>query len=137
MSPEFLALLEDGKQLGRWFTLLPVCLGFLGLYYSAAKSKKVIAFLYITLLAAASVVIPTLLAAAWWGELTDVGKSDEETAWIYNHDGGGLLVGPLYATILASIFWLIAVLILSVRVVIALIRKLQRSESNIDPKESS
>jgi hypothetical protein len=138
MSPEFLVILEESEQLGRWFILLPICLGFLAFIISAVKSRKVIAFLHITLLAIASVAIPTLMFALWWGELTDVATSSEEKKWIYNHDGGGQLIAPLYATLLASIFWIIAVLVLSVRVVIAPIRKTkEKPEQYIDAKESS
>ena len=138
MSPEFLAILEEREQLGRWFILMPVCLGFLALIVSAIKSRKIIAFLYITLLAIASVAIPTLMFALWWGELTDVAASNEEIKWIYNHDGGGQLIAPLYATMLASIFWIIAILVLSVRVVFALIQKTkEKREQYIDAKESS
>ena len=122
MSPEFLAILEEGKQLGRWFVLLPICLGLLGLYISAIKSRKVVAFLYIIILAIVSVVIPTLMSAWLWVDLTDVGTSDQELTWIHNHDGG-LLIGPFKAIVLSSIFWVLAVLVLSIRAVVALIKK--------------
>ena len=138
MSAEFLAILEDREQLGHWFILLPICLGLLALIVSAVKSRKIIALLYISLLAIASVAIPALLFELWWGELTDVATSNEEKEWIFNHDGGGHLIAPLYATILASIFWIIAVLVLSVRVVIALIRRtIEKREQTIDVKQSS
>jgi hypothetical protein len=122
MSPEFLAILEEGKQLGRWFVLLPICLGLLGLYFSAVKSRKIVAFLYITVLALSSVVIPTLMAGVLWSDLTEVGTSDEELTWIHNHDGG-LLIGPFKAMVLSLIFWVLSVLVLSVRAVIAVIHK--------------
>jgi len=137
MSPEFLDILEEGKKLGRWFILLPICLGLLGVYFSAVKKRKLIAFLLITILAIASVVIPTFMAGLLWGDLTSVGTSDEELTWIHNHDGG-LLIGPFKATILSSIFWVIAVLVLSVRAVIALTRKSkEKREKYIDAENSS
>lgn len=122
MSPEFLAIMEEGQQLGRWFVFLPICLGLLGLYISVVKSRKVVAFLYITILAIVSVVIPTLMAGWLWIDLTDVGTSDQELTWISNHDGG-LLIGPFEAIVLSSIFWVLAVLVLSIRGVVALIQK--------------
>lgn len=128
MSPEFVAILEEGAQLGRWFILLPVCLGFLALIVSAVKSRKVIAFLHITLLAIASVAIPALMLGLWWGELSDVASSYEEQEWIFNHDGGGLLIAPLYATLLAVAFWIIAGLVLSIRVVIARTRNTREKQ---------
>jgi hypothetical protein len=138
MSPEFLGIVEEGEQLGRWFFLLPICLGFLALIVSVVKSRKSIAFLYITLLSIASVAIPTLMFGLWWGELGDVATSHEEKEWIFNHDGGGLLISPLYATLLATVFWIIAVLVLSIRVVIARIRKTkEKRDQYIDAKESS
>lgn len=70
--------------------------------------------------------------------MTDVATSNEEIEWIYNHDGDGHLVGPVYATFLASIIWLIAVLILSVRIVIAQIRKTNKKREQLTGvKESS
>lgn len=138
MSPEFVTILEEREQLGRWFTLLPICLGFLALIISAVKSRKGIAFLYVTLLAIVSVVIPTLMGDLWWSELTDVATSEVDKNWIYNHDGGGQLIAPLYATFLATIFWVIAVLVLSVRVVIGLVRKTEgRREHGINTRGSS
>jgi hypothetical protein len=135
MSPEFLAILEEGEQLGRWFILLPMCLGFLALTVSAVKSRKGIAFFYITLLAIVSVAIPTLLGGLWWVELSDVAASHEETKWILDHDGG-LIIRPLHATLLATVFWIIAVLVLSIRIVIALIRKSrEKKEQYLDAKE--
>ncbi|NVZ07748.1 hypothetical protein HW932_00555 [Allochromatium humboldtianum] len=123
MSPEFVAILEEGEQLGSWFILLPICLGLLALIVSAVKSRKGIAFLYITFLAIASVAIPTLMFGFWWVELNDLATSSEEKEWIFNHDGGGLLVSPFFSTMLAAVFWIAAVLVLSIRVVIALIRE--------------
>lgn len=138
MSPEFLAILEEREQLGRWFILLPICLGFLALIVSAVKSRKGIAFIYITLLAIASIAIPTLLGGLWWIEVSDVATSHEETEWIFNHDGGGLLVRPFFATLLATVFWIIAVSVLSIRIVIARIRKTkEKQEQYLDAKESS
>jgi hypothetical protein len=138
MSPEFLAILEEREQLGRWFILLPICLGFLALIVAAVKSRKGIAFLYITLLAIASVIIPTFMGAFWWDELSEVATSHEETEWIFNHDGGGLLIAPLYATLLATVFWIIAVLVLSIRIVIARIRKTKEKKGQyLDARESS
>jgi len=138
MSPEFIAILEEREQLGRWFILLPICLGFLALIVSAVKSRKGIAFLYITLLAIASAVIPALMFGLWWGELSDVATSHEEKEWLFNHDGGGLLIAPLFATLLATVFWIIAVLVLSIRIVIARIRKTkEKQEQYLDSRESS
>lgn len=138
MSPEFLAILEDREKLGRWFILLPICLGILALIVSAVKSRLIIAFLYITLLSIASVAIPILMFDLWWGELTDVATSNEEKEWIFNHDGGGHLIGPLYSIALASIFWIVAVLVLSARVVNAFIRRIKaRREQYIEARESS
>jgi hypothetical protein len=78
------------------------------------------------------------MGALWWGELPDVATSDEDKNWIYNHDGGGQLIAPLYATFLAAIFMIIAVLVLSVRVVIGLVRKTEgRREHGINTKELS
>jgi hypothetical protein len=138
MSPEFVAILEEREQLGRWFILLPICLGFLALIVSAVKSRKGIAFLYITLLVIASVAIPTLMFGLWWSELSNVATSHEEEKWIFNHDGGGLLISPFYATLLATIFWIIAVSVLSIRFVIAQIRKTkQKRDQYLDAKETS
>jgi hypothetical protein len=133
MSPEFVAIFEEREQLGRWFILLPICLGFLALIVSAVKSRKGIAFLYITLLAIASVAIPTLMGGLWWDELSDVATSHEETEWIFNHDGGGLLIAPLYATLLATVFWIIAVLVLFIRIVIARMRKSKKTSNILTP----
>ena len=138
MSPEFSAVLEEREQLRYWIIVLPICLGFLALIVAAVKSRKSTAFLYITALAIASVAMPTLMCALWWGELTDVVTSHEDRNWIHNHDGGGLLIAPLYTTILATVFWIIAILVLSVRVAIGLIRKTrERREQYIDARESS
>jgi hypothetical protein len=115
--------LAEREQLVRWFILLPICLGFLALLVSAVKSRKGTAFLYSTLLAIASVAIPTLLGGLWWDELSGVATSHEEADWILNHDGGGLLIAALYATLLATVFWIAAVLVLSIRIVIARMRK--------------
>jgi Na+/proline symporter len=131
MSPEFLGIVEEGEQLGRWFFLLPICLGFLALIVSAAKSRKDIAFLCITLLAIASVAIPMIMSGLWWDELNDVATSHEEKEWIFNHDGGGLVVAPLFAALLAAVFWIIAVLVLSIRIVIARTRKTKEKQSAI------
>lgn len=122
MSPEFVAILEEREQLGRWIILLPICLGFVALIVSAVKARKGIALIYITLLAIASVVTPTLMSGFWWSELGDVATSHEDKEWILNHDGG-LMIAPLSATLLATVFWIIAVLVLSIRIVIARIRK--------------
>lgn len=138
MSPEFLSILEEREQLGRWFFLLPICLGFLALIVSAVKIRKSIAFLYITLLAIASVAIPSLMFGLWWGELSDVATSHDEKEWIFNHDGGGLLIPPLYATLLATVFWIFAILVLSIRIMIARIRKTkEKRDQYIDAEESS
>ncbi len=117
MGPEFLSILEEGRHLRSWFIFMPICLGVLALIISAKKSRKIIGLLYITLLTISSVAIPTIMFALWWGELTEVATSKEEIQWIYNHDGGGLLISPLLATILASIFWIIAASNLFVRAV--------------------
>jgi Na+/proline symporter len=131
MGPEFLAILEEREQLGRWIILLPICLGFLALIVSAAKSRKDIAFVYIALLAIASVAIPMIMSGLWWDELNDVATSHEEKEWIFNHDGGGLVVAPLFAALLAAVFWIIAVLVLSIRIVIARTRKTKEKQSAI------
>lgn len=131
MGPEFLAILEEREQLGHWIILLPICLGFLALIVSAAKSRKDIAFLYITLLAIASVAITIIMSGLWWDELNDVATSHEEKEWIFNHDGGGLVVAPLFAALLAAVFWIIAALVLSIRIVIARTRKTKEKQSAI------
>ena len=129
MSPEFVAILEEREQLGRWFVLLPICLGFLALIVSALKSRKGIALLYITLLAIVSVAIPTLMSGFWWSELSDVATSHEDKEWIYNHDGG-LIIAPLSATLMSTVFWIVAVLVLSIRTMIARVRKTKEKKSN-------
>lgn len=123
MGPEFVAILEEREQLGYWFTLLPICLGCLALIVSAVKARKGIAFLYITLLAIASIAIPTVMAGLWWDELGNAATSLEEKDWMFNHDGGGLLIAPLYATLLSTVFWMIAVSVLVVRISIARLRQ--------------
>lgn len=130
MSPEFVAILEEREQLGLWFILLPICLGFLALIVSAVKARKGIALIYSTLLAIASVAIPTLISGFWWSELSDVATSHEDKEWILNHDGG-LIVAPLSATLAATVFWLVAVLVLSIRIVIARIQKTKEKKGNI------
>lgn len=130
MSPEFVTILEEREQLGLWFILLPICLGFLALIVSAVKARKGIALIYITLLAIASVAIPTIMGGFWWSELSDVATSHEDKEWIFDHDGG-LIIAPLSATLMATVFWIIAVLLLSIRIVIARIRKTKEKKSNI------
>jgi hypothetical protein len=130
MSPEFVAILEERDQLGPWFILFPICLGFLALIVSAVKARKAIALIYITLLAIASVVIPALMAVFWWSELSNVATSHEDREWILNHDGG-LMIAPLSAILIAAVFWVIAVLTLSVRAMIARLRKTKEKTSNI------
>ena len=130
MSPEFVAILEEREQLGLWFILLPICFGFLALILSAVKARKGIALIYITLLAIASVAIPTLMGGFWWSELSDVATSHEDKEWILDHDGG-LIIAPFSATLMATAFWIIAVLLLSIRIVVARIRKTKEKNSNI------
>ena len=116
MSPEFVAVLEEREQLRLWFILLPVCLGILALVVSAVKSRKGMALLYVTLLAIASVAIPAVMFGLWWDGLGDVATSQEDRMWMADHDGGGQLIAPLFATVLASVFWAIAVLVLAIRI---------------------
>ena len=114
-----------------------MCLGLLALIVSAVKSRKGIALLYITLLAIASVAIPTLMSGFWWSELSDVATSHEDKEWIFNHDGG-LIIAPLSATLMSTVLWIIAVLVLSIRIMIAQIRKTkEKNEQYFDAKESS
>ena len=122
MSPEFVAILEEREQLRRWFLLLPVCLGLLTLIISVVKSRKDIALLHITLLTVASVAIPTIMGGLWWSELREVATSHEDTDWILNHDGGRL-IAPLFATLISTMFWIIAVLILATRQIVKKFRK--------------
>ena len=122
MTPEFLAILEKKDQLGVWFIMLPICFGVISLILSVAKARKGIALTYITILTMASVLIPTSMIFVWWFELSDVATSHEDKEWIFNHDGG-LLIAPLSASLIAIIFWTLSVLILSVRVLIARIKK--------------
>lgn len=137
MSPEFLAILEERHQVGRWFFLLPICMGFLSLIISAVKYRKGIAIIYITLLAMVSVAIPTFLLVSWWMELSDVATTDEDTAWLLDHDGG-TIIAPLTAAIMAAVFWIIAVLVLSIRSVTTLIRRTRKNTGlNREANESS
>lgn len=115
MSPEFVVVLEEREQIGRWFILLPIFLGVISLIVSAVKIRKVMAFIYITVMAISSVVVPMEMFAQWWGELSSAATTQEDADWIYNHDGGGQLIGPIYAAMLALIFWIVGVLILLFR----------------------
>lgn len=40
MSPEFSALLDESAQIGSWFILLPICMGFLALIVSAKNHGR-------------------------------------------------------------------------------------------------
>lgn len=122
MSPEFLAILEGRGQMAPWIIILPICLGLLALIVSAVKVRKAVALIHITLLAIACFAIPTLILGVWWSELSDVATSHEDKEWILNNDGG-LIIWILYATLIATVSWIIAVLILSIRTVAALNRK--------------
>lgn len=136
MSPEFIAILGERKQLGLWFILLPICLGFLNLIVSKTKNRKGSALILITLLAVASVVIPTLMTGFWWTELSDAATTHEDKMWILDHDGG-LIIAPAFATLIATVFWIIAVLRLTTRIVIARIRKTkEKKEKYLESKES-
>jgi hypothetical protein len=130
MSPEFVAILDEREQLGLWFVLLPMCLGFLALLVSAVKARKGIALIHTTLLAIASVAIPTLMGGFWWSELSSVATSHEDREWILNHDGG-MIIAPLSAILIATAFWVFSVLVLSIRSVIARLRKAKEKKSNI------
>lgn len=125
MSPEFVAVLEEREQLRLWFILLPVCLGVLALVVSAAKSRKGVALLYVTLLAIASVAIPELMFGLWWDELGEVATSQDDKMWMLDHDGGGQLIAPLLASVLAGVFWTIAVVVLAIRTAVAIARRRQ------------
>ena len=122
MSPEFVAILEEREQLRRWFLLLPICLGLLTVIISVVKSRKDIALLHITLLTVASFALPTIMGGLWWSELREVATSQEDAEWILNHDGGRL-IAPLFAILISTMFWIIAVLILATRQIVKKFRK--------------
>lgn len=130
MSPDFVAILDEREQLGLWFVLFPIYLGFLALIVSTAKARKGIALIYITLLAIASVVLPTLRGVFWWSELNNVATSREDKEWILNHDGG-LIIAPLTAILITTAFWIISVLILSIQTMIARLRRAKEKKSDI------
>ncbi|MCB1629600.1 MAG: hypothetical protein KDI48_17855 [Xanthomonadales bacterium] len=115
MSPDFLAILEAPHHLGRWFTLFPICLGLLALIVASVMARKRAAFVVVTLLAVASVLVPSLLLASWWEALSAAVRTEEDQAWIYNHDGGGLVIPSLLATAMATGFWLVSALIMLIR----------------------
>ena len=115
MNPEFVAIMQEREQLGAWFTLFPACLGSLALIIAAWNSRKFAALLLVTLLAMFSVLVPVIVLMTWWDELGAAASSAEAKEWMLNHDGGGLLIAPLFASVLATGFWLVSALILLVR----------------------
>lgn len=122
MSPEFLDILGERVYVARWVVFLPICLGLLAVIISAVKSRKGVALLYVTVLAIASVLIPAFKMGLWMDELSNIAKSDEETGRLIDMDSSFIL-GAGYTFIVGAVFWLISVLVLSVRVVITRIRK--------------
>lgn len=135
MSPEFVIILEEREQVGRWFILLPISLGILSLIVSAGIFRKRMAFLYINILAISSVVVPMEMFAQWWGELSSAATTQEDADWINNHDGGGQLIGPVYATMMALIFWIIGALSLlfrSMKEIFCKIKAIEKHELDVE-----
>jgi hypothetical protein len=92
-SPEFLAVLGERVYVARWVVLLPICLGLLAVVVSVVKSRKGVAFLYVTLLAIASVVIPGFIIWAWLYELSNVAISVDEKVRVHDFESSAMLAG--------------------------------------------
>lgn len=121
-SPEFLAVLGERVYVARWVVLLPICLGLLAVVVSVVKSRKGVAFLYVTLFAIASVAIPGFMIWEWLYELSNVAISVDEKSRVHDFESSAMLAG-VYDFILGAVFWIISVLILSARLAINLVRK--------------
>lgn len=122
MSPEFADVLEGGKELGPLFKFLPLVLAIWASYLALTSARKVLALIAILGLAILSVLVPVASMAVWWGLLEEAATTDEDTSWLLNHDGGGLMVGPVFLTWYVGLLWMAPLAIFLIRILFLLLR---------------
>ncbi|MCB1772496.1 MAG: hypothetical protein KDI88_02685 [Gammaproteobacteria bacterium] len=122
MSPEFADVLEGREKLGLVFTFLPLALAIWASFLALTSARKTLALIAMLGLAILSILVPVASMAVWWGLLEEAATTDEDTAWLLSHDGGGLLVGPIFLTWYVGLLWMAPLAIFLIRILFLLLR---------------